>query len=27
MQKLVAELYQTPPEVVKIAADAIKSEN
>ena len=27
MQQLVAELYRTPPEVVKIAADAIKSEN
>ena len=27
MQKLVAELYQTAPEVVQIAADAIKSAN
>jgi len=27
MQQLVTEIYRTPPEVVKMAADAIKSEN
>jgi hypothetical protein len=27
MQQLVAEIYRTPPDVVKIADDAIKSEN
>jgi tripartite-type tricarboxylate transporter receptor subunit TctC len=27
MQQLVSEIYRTPPEVVKMAADAIKSDN